>query len=85
MVSSLFAEQSPQERGQYEFAEQEAKARKVGLWRFEANCAMGVEKNGSRVPDEAKSVNDPKRPFTQYERRDIPQTSFCLTRIQRLV
>ena len=26
-------EQSPQERGQYEFAEQEAKARKVGLWR----------------------------------------------------
>ena len=25
-------EQSPQERGQYEFAEQEAKARKVGLW-----------------------------------------------------
>jgi len=26
-------EQSPQERGQYEFAEQEAKTRKVGLWR----------------------------------------------------
>lgn len=26
-------EQSAQERGQYEFAEQEAKARKVGLWR----------------------------------------------------
>ena len=26
-------EQSPQERGQYEFAEQEAQARKVGLWR----------------------------------------------------
>lgn len=26
-------EQSPQERGQYEFAEQEAAARKVGLWR----------------------------------------------------
>ncbi|CAM4265669.1 Thermonuclease family protein [Comamonas aquatilis] len=27
------SEQSPQERGQYEFAEQEAKARKIGLWR----------------------------------------------------
>ncbi|MNY89343.1 hypothetical protein D3C78_56340 [compost metagenome] len=26
-------EQSPQERGQYEFAEQEAKVRKAGLWR----------------------------------------------------
>jgi len=26
-------EQSPQEREQYEFAEQEAKARRVGLWR----------------------------------------------------
>lgn len=26
-------EQSPQERGQYSFAEQEAKARKAGLWR----------------------------------------------------
>lgn len=26
-------EQSPQERGKYKFAEQEAKARKVGLWR----------------------------------------------------
>jgi endonuclease YncB( thermonuclease family) len=26
-------EQSPQELGQYEFAEQEAKARRVGLWR----------------------------------------------------
>ena len=30
---SYAKEQSPQERGQYEFAEQEAKARKVGLWR----------------------------------------------------
>ena len=27
------SEQSPQERGQYEFAEHEAKARKIGLWR----------------------------------------------------
>lgn len=26
-------EQTPQERGQYEFAEQEAKAKKAGLWR----------------------------------------------------
>ena len=26
-------EQPPQERGQYEFAEQDAKARKAGLWR----------------------------------------------------
>lgn len=26
------SEQSPQERGQYEFAEQEAKAKRVGLW-----------------------------------------------------
>lgn len=30
---SYAREQSPQERGQYEFAEQEAAARKVGLWR----------------------------------------------------
>ena len=30
---SYAKEQSPQERGQYEFAEQEAKAQKVGLWR----------------------------------------------------
>ena len=26
-------EQTPQERGQYEFAEAEAKAKRVGLWR----------------------------------------------------
>jgi len=32
-------EQSPQERGQYEFAEQEAKARQVGLWRDPAPIA----------------------------------------------
>lgn len=30
---SYAREQSPQERGQYEFAEQEAKARRAGLWR----------------------------------------------------
>ncbi len=30
---SYAKEQPSQERGQYEFAEQEAKARKAGLWR----------------------------------------------------
>lgn len=33
------ADQSPQERGQYAFAQQEAKARKAGLWRTIATVA----------------------------------------------
>ena len=37
-------EQSPQERGQYEFAEQEAKAKRVGLWAdAEAAPEMAME------------------------------------------
>ena len=32
-------EQTPQERGQYEFAEMEAKAKHVGLWRDAAPVA----------------------------------------------
>lgn len=41
-------EQSPQERGQHEFAEQEAKARKAGLWRNTAPIAPWDWRRGMR-------------------------------------
>lgn len=41
-------EQSPQDRGKYEFAEQEAKARKVGLWRDPEPVAPWDWRKGQR-------------------------------------
>ena len=45
---SYAREQSPQERGQYEFAEQEAKARKAGLWRDAETIAPWKWRSGIR-------------------------------------
>jgi endonuclease YncB( thermonuclease family) len=42
--------QSPQERGQYELAEQEAKARTVGLWRDHEPIALWDWRKALREP-----------------------------------
>lgn len=43
-------EQSPQERGQYQFAKQEAMARKVGLWRDSLPIAPWGRRKALREP-----------------------------------
>lgn len=45
---SYAKEQSSQERGQYEFAEQEAKARKAGLWRDPEPIAPWAWRKGQK-------------------------------------
>lgn len=54
-------EQSPQERGQYEFAEQEAKARKVGLWRDSEPVAPWNWRKLIRESNEAKGIHSPTK------------------------
>ena len=42
-------EQSPEDQGAYEFSEQEAKAKRVGLWRDpEPSAAVGLPKGEAR-------------------------------------